>query len=86
LQQTIQSILGFWFGPIKGGFSLEAKQALWFQLNSETDKEIANRFGAEEHCEIIDRFDRFPHRNKVLGRVSTEEELDWLEDGATFDQ
>ena len=27
------------------------------------------------HCEIIERFGRFPHRNAILGRESTEEEL-----------
>lgn len=30
------------------------------------------------HKEIIDRFGRYPHRNKILGRVSTPEELEFL--------
>jgi len=30
------------------------------------------------HLEIIERFGRFPHRNAILGRVSTEEELAFL--------
>ncbi len=34
---------------------------------------------AKRHKEIVDRFGRFPHRNAVLGRVSTEEELVFLE-------
>lgn len=34
---------------------------------------------ALEHMELIDRFGRFPHRNSVLGRVSTPEELKYLE-------
>jgi uncharacterized protein (DUF924 family)/quercetin dioxygenase-like cupin family protein len=34
---------------------------------------------ARRHKEIVDRFGRFPHRNTVLGRVSTEEELAFLE-------
>lgn len=33
---------------------------------------------AEHHKGIIDRFGRFPHRNEVLGRVSTEEEVAFL--------
>lgn len=33
------------------------------------------------HREIIARFGRFPHRNPVLGRVSTEEELRFLAEG-----
>ena len=36
---------------------------------------------AEEHADIIRRFGRFPHRNEVLGRVSTEAERDFLESG-----
>lgn len=33
---------------------------------------------AEGHRDIIARFGRFPHRNAVLGRESSEEELDFL--------
>jgi uncharacterized protein (DUF924 family) len=33
---------------------------------------------AEAHKVIIDRFGRFPHRNEILGRVSTPEELEFL--------
>ncbi|MFZ3035195.1 MAG: DUF924 family protein [Parvibaculum sp.] len=36
---------------------------------------------AEEHADIIRRFGRFPHRNQVLGRVSTEAEQDFLNSG-----
>ena len=35
---------------------------------------------AEAHRAIIDRFGRFPHRNAVLGRVSTPEEIALLEE------
>ena len=35
---------------------------------------------AVRHKGIIDRFGRFPHRNAVLGRESTPEELEYLED------
>lgn len=35
---------------------------------------------AQAHRAIIDRFGRFPHRNAVLGRTSTREELELLED------
>jgi len=30
---------------------------------------------------IIARFGRFPHRNAMLGRSSTPEELEWIEQG-----
>jgi uncharacterized protein (DUF924 family) len=33
---------------------------------------------AEAHKRIIDRFGRFPHRNAILGRASTPEELEFL--------
>ncbi|HTI46441.1 MAG TPA: DUF924 family protein [Casimicrobiaceae bacterium] len=33
---------------------------------------------AERHAEVIRRFGRFPHRNAVLGRASTPQELEFL--------
>jgi uncharacterized protein (DUF924 family) len=36
---------------------------------------------AEVHADIIRRFGRFPHRNAVLGRVSTPEEQAFLDGG-----
>ncbi|KAF1842793.1 DUF924-domain-containing protein [Cucurbitaria berberidis CBS 394.84] len=37
------------------------------------------------HREILDRFGRYPHRNRALGRQSTEEEEAFLQEGgATF--
>lgn len=35
---------------------------------------------AERHLVVIERFGRFPHRNAVLGRESTEAERAWLAD------
>lgn len=38
-----------------------------------------------KHKEIIDRFGRYPHRNEVLGRQSTEEEIEFLKQpGSSF--
>ena len=34
---------------------------------------------AERHRDVIRRFGRFPHRNAILGRVSTPEEIAFLE-------
>jgi uncharacterized protein (DUF924 family) len=40
---------------------------------------------AQAHRSIIDRFGRFPHRNRVLGRTSTAEEAEFLkEPGSSF--
>jgi uncharacterized protein (DUF924 family) len=33
---------------------------------------------AKMHMEIIKKFARFPHRNKVLGRKSTKAEIEFL--------
>jgi len=38
-----------------------------------------------KHKKIIDRFGRYPHRNKILGRESTAEELEFLKmPGSSF--
>ena len=40
---------------------------------------------ARRHCEIVERFGRFPHRNQPLGRVSTPEEIKFLKQpGSSF--
>ncbi len=40
---------------------------------------------AVRHKDVIDRFGRFPHRNNVLGRASTSEELEFLKQpGSSF--
>lgn len=40
---------------------------------------------AEAHKRVIDRFGRFPHRNAILGRISTPEESAFLrEPGSSF--
>lgn len=48
--------------------------------NSDNDKY------ATEHRDIVARFGRFPHRNDVLGRASTAEELDYLKTAKRFGQ
>lgn len=40
---------------------------------------------AQKHLAIIERFGRFPHRNRVLGRPSTPEEVEFLKQpGSSF--
>jgi uncharacterized protein (DUF924 family) len=40
---------------------------------------------AEAHRDIVKRFGRFPHRNEVLGRQSTPEEIEFLKQpGSSF--
>lgn len=39
---------------------------------------------AQHHLDIIARFGRFPHRNQILGRVSTPEEIEFLKHFSGF--
>jgi uncharacterized protein (DUF924 family) len=36
---------------------------------------------AESHADIIRRFGRFPHRNRILARITTSEEQAFLDNG-----
>jgi uncharacterized protein (DUF924 family) len=52
-----------------------------------TEKEIFENFFqfAKRHYEVISQFGRFPHRNEILGRESTQLELEFLEKpGSSF--
>ena len=54
--------------------------ALFTQLGMEGNLDFERR-----HKTIIDRFGRYPHRNKILGRTSSAEELVFLsEPGSSF--
>src|SRR5689334_771376 len=46
---------------------------LFSGLGNESNLESERR-----HKEIIDRFGRYPHRNRILGRASTPEEVDFV--------
>ena len=39
---------------------------------------------AHAHLDVIEKFGRFPHRNRALGRINTPEEQAWLEAGGGF--
>ena len=43
---------------------------------------LLNRYGAELHVSVIQGVGRYPHRNGVLGREATRQELDHLSRGA----
>jgi uncharacterized protein (DUF924 family) len=60
---------------------LESAPELWHPYIQRSIK------GWTRHRNIVARFGRFPHRNRVLGRTSTAEELAFMdEDGDTFGQ
>jgi uncharacterized protein (DUF924 family) len=57
--------------------------AAFRRLRAEAPDELQNVFDASldsavEHRDLIARFSRFPHRNRVLERQSTAEETRWL--------
>lgn len=55
------------------------------QLSAEAP-ELADVFDyAVRHQDVIERFGRFPHRNRILGRESTPEEIEFLKQpGSSF--
>lgn len=60
--------------------------AAFRRLREEAPAELNTMFeasldSATEHRDIVRRFGRFPHRNRVLGRESTAAELRWLATG-----
>lgn len=73
----------FWLMPMMHSESVEVQRESLPLFERYTDPDTV-RF-ARRHCEIIERFGRFPHRNAILGRASTAEELDFLtEPGSSF--
>jgi uncharacterized protein (DUF924 family) len=53
--------------------------------NDDTDIKIQKSFEfqmtfAMDHKKVIDRFGRYPHRNRLLNRTSTSDEILWLSD------
>ena len=51
----------------------------------EGDPELEGmKWWANHHHGIIKRFGRFPHRNEILGRESTAEEVEWLASEDSF--
>lgn len=55
------------------------------RLNADAEGFAGSLDYAQRHHAIIERFGRFPHRNAILGRASTPEELAFLEEpGSSF--
>jgi uncharacterized protein (DUF924 family) len=59
---------------------------LFSELADRSDADLIHGFAryAEAHRDVIARFGRFPHRNAILGRASTAEELAHLEQHGGF--
>lgn len=85
----------FFYMPLQHAERREVQEesvAAYRRLLAEVPQELQGPFSgalrsAENHRAIIERFHRFPQRNRALRRVSTPEELDWLQaGGASFGQ
>lgn len=81
-QKIDKEKLAFLFMPLMHSEDL-AEQDMAVKLFREYN--LDDNIGyAEHHREIVRKFGRFPHRNKILGRDSTEEEIAYLASGKTF--
>ncbi|EPJ94807.1 MULTISPECIES: DUF924 family protein [Pseudomonas] len=77
-QEIDGSLRMFCYLPFEHSESSE-DQELSLQLHHALDPSASE--WAQEHADIIRRFGRFPHRNDVLGRETTEQERRFLNDG-----
>lgn len=86
----------FFYMPLQHAESVELQElsVTTFRALAGTDAEppVADKLRgalefAELHRDIVVRFGRFPHRNRILGRESTPEEQQYLSsDGPSFGQ
>ncbi|MGO3890061.1 MAG: DUF924 family protein [Paenalcaligenes sp.] len=74
-----QELRVFCYLPFTHSENLE-DQDLAVRLNERGKTGEGLKF-AHHHREIIQRFGRFPHRNEILGRESTPEELAYIAEG-----
>lgn len=72
----------FLYMPFMHSENLE-DQARSLQLFDQPGLEENLRF-AKHHYAIVERFGRFPHRNEILGRQSSAEEIEYLNSKEAF--
>lgn len=79
----------FFYMPMQHAESREVQDesvAAYRRLRTEAPPGLRATFeaclrSAENHRSIIERFGRFPHRNRLLGRAAAAGELEWLKAG-----
>lgn len=81
-QQLTQPQQAFFYMPLMHSEQL-AHQQRSVELYQQAGLENNFRF-ARHHCELIERFGRFPHRNAILDRTSTAEEIHYLQSKVAF--
>ncbi|HET7758256.1 MAG TPA: DUF924 family protein [Steroidobacteraceae bacterium] len=85
--QAVERI--FFYMPLQHAESRAVQEesvAAYRRLLAEAPPELRAGFAgvltyAERHRAVIERFGRFPHRNRLLGRASTPAEEQWLQGG-----
>jgi len=74
---------GFLYMPMMHSESLKIHQYSKAYFAQPGCESYAN--SQQRHQDVIERFGRYPHRNSILGRVSTPEELEFLKlPGSSF--
>ena len=74
----------FFYLPLQHSESLSDQELGCALFEAFNDEETMKH--AVEHRDVIARFGRFPHRNAVLGRTCTDEELEYLKNANRFGQ
>lgn len=77
-----QDKLAFLYMPLMHSEDIE-DQKLSVQMFDAAGLTENARF-ARHHMDLIERFRRFPHRNEILGRESTAEEVEYLNSKQAF--
>jgi uncharacterized protein (DUF924 family) len=79
----------FFYMPLQHSEELDVQDesvAAFRRLHMEAPDALKETFAssldyAQRHRAVVDRFGRFPHRNRILGRPSTPEELTYMTEG-----
>lgn len=80
-QQMLPVQRWFIYLPFEHSEDLACQQRsleLWQQLASDSESQSAIAY-AQKHYDVIQQFGRFPHRNAILGRMSTPKEEAFLQ-------
>lgn len=81
-KQIGKDMLAFLFMPLMHSELLE-EQDLSVKMFSESGLTENLKF-AQHHRELVRKYGRFPHRSRILGRESTEEEVAYLQSPNAF--
>ncbi len=81
-QELIAPRKSFLYMPFMHSENID-DHALSLELFDQPGLEDNLRF-ARHHYGIVERFGRFPHRNKILGRESTDAEIEYLNSKSGF--